>query len=160
MNFMNKFLILLTLSLTVLFSSCIIAKPKVLGNMAGYPRTEAIRIPKQMLRIAGCAAEDESGLLRSLNSLEVITCEDRRSMPILDSEFERIVNERGLELLVSSTDSLESVDIYAEMNSKNTVIKELLIRDRERKEQNFIYLKGKFDLGKLLESDPKSFTRF
>ena len=70
------------------------------------------------------------------------------------------MNERGLELLVSSTDSLESVDIYAEMNSKNTVIKELLIRDRERMEQNFIYLKGKFDLGKLLESDPKSLTRF
>lgn len=160
MNLMKKLLIPLVLSLTVLLSSCIIAKPKVLGSMSGYPRTEAIRIPKQMLRIARRAADDESGLLRNLNSLEVITCEDRRSMPILDSEFERIVNERGLELLVSSTDSLESVDIYAEMNSKNTVIKELLIRDRERKEQNFIYLKGKFDLGKLLESDPKSLTRF
>lgn len=44
---MNKLLIPLVLSLTVLLSSCIIAKPKVLGSMSGYPPLKPFAYPNR-----------------------------------------------------------------------------------------------------------------
>ena len=157
---MNKLPIPLALSLCLLLTGCIIGSPKVLKPMASHPGTEAVRIPSGTLALARHSSGDESDVLKHLKSVEVVSCEDPEALEEMDSEFQDLVKKRKLELLIEANEPGEAVQIYVTTDRSGDVIKELLIRSAEKDEYDFVYLKGKFKISELLETDAKTLTKW
>lgn len=157
---MNKLLIPLALTLCLLLTGCIIGSPKVLKPMASHPGTEAVRIPSGTLALARHSSGDESDVLKHLKSVEVVSCEDPDNLEELESEFQDLVKKRKFELLIEADEPGETVRIYVTTDRSGDVIKELLIRSAEKDEHNFVYLKGKFKLSELLETETKTLSKW
>ena len=107
---MRHLLISALLSLTLLLSGCVIDKPKVLAPLCDYPGT-ALRIPSSTLKMTGMMADDGGGFIRKLNTVEVFSCDNRRSMNAVVKASCAIAESRGMELMIEARDSAEVVHI-------------------------------------------------
>lgn len=153
--------LLIPLALCVLLSSCVISKPKMLKSMSHYPHTEAVRIPAFTMKLASLLSDDDDDeYVGKVKTVEVVTFEDGEFQPEVEEEFEKLAGRKSMDLLVETRDSLESVDIYVKTNRKGDVIKEMLIKSTEPDESNIVYLKGRFSMEEVLETNPKKLTKF
>ena len=154
---MRHLLISALLSLTLLLSGCVIYKPKVLAPLCDYPGT-ALRIPSSTLKMTGMMADDGDGFIRKLNTVEVFSCDNRRSMDAVVKASCAIAESRGMELMIEARDSAEVVHIYTVESDRSGVLKEMLIQALEPGECNVVYIKGEIDIASL-SGDSKDFKK-
>lgn len=152
---MIRFITALSIFLLLALSSCISTHPKVLGPLAEEPHSEAIHLHKAFLTLAGIG--EDSGILKKMKSVEVVTCEDSRNFQDFDSVFNSIASGRNMELMVETKEAGETTYIYAISDNKKDAIKELLILTAEKSERSAVYIKGKIPLSELMEN-PKAFV--
>lgn len=144
-----KIIITLAIALSLLLTSCISTNPKVLRPLAEQPHSEAISLGKWLLSIAG--KESDSEIVKKINSIEVVTCENADSLQEFDSLFGKIVADRNMELLVETSEPKEAVEIYAISDKKSEVVKEILIKCTKPSECSVVYMKGNFPVAELIE---------
>ncbi len=154
---MKRIFIFALLFLALLLSGCVSEQPEILSSLSDYPGT-AVRIPSSTLKFTSLMAGKDSKFLRKLNTVEVFTCEDSASVDAVAAASRAIAEERGMELMIETRDSLAVVHIFVVESDKSGIMKEILIQDLEPEECNVVYVKGKIDISSLTD-DPEDFKK-
>lgn len=123
-----------------------------------------VMIGKGMLRLAGDACDTEmlkdkgiSDAIKSIDHLEIITCENKGKIKAVREACQKTVDASGYVIVTEVEDGGDIVHIYMPAEDTGSIVTALilLVEDKDCDEYTAIYLKGKIDTSKLIESGMK-----
>ncbi len=154
---MKKILTTITLSLLCIFMapSCI-SQGKIFKDVSNLPGVTTVYIGPAMMKLAGTGMamsddKDYAKYVKDIKSIDVMTCEEASSVPQVRALCDSIVEARQFELLLESNDDGEHTSMYGRVpENEGDFIEDLLIYNVSAKECNFVYIRGKVDVGAIM----------
>jgi len=127
---------------------------KQFADIASNKDVSSVYISKTMLRLAGSVAGSEIGddidiksLLKDLNSIEILSCENGSVINKITPDVEKRIVELKANVLLETNEDKESVVIYGTPDPKDeNKISNLIIYSREPGELNLVVLNGSIDM--------------
>ena len=131
------------------------ANDRIFGEVANLPGVESVYIGPAALRLAmkslpteGKLVDGLGGAIRELKSVEVIECDNRKSIDKIEKFARGLIDSLSLEVIVEATENDEKTRIYGIVpeGGKENTINALLIESREKDEYTLVYIRGVIDL--------------
>ncbi len=150
------------LILSLLLFTCLSCSgKKFFADVPSGENITKVSINKTMMKLAGASASNGligvpgmGDAIKSLDNIEVITCEDIDQAQNVKLACQNAVNTSGYELVTEVEDGSDTVHIYMAPDSDNDNFVNgivVLVSDNESGDYVAVHIKGKIDLAKLAE---------
>lgn len=146
--------------LCVTFSTSCKAQ-KLFSELSSDPDVESVYVGKAMVGLAKGAikmsgdkdAQTAMNAILGINSIEIINCENPKSIARIRTKARKIIERLKLEVLMEAKDGKETSTFYGQPSAKtkDDFINNLVIEADEPGEYSLIHINGKIDLNALLK---------
>lgn len=156
-------LVLISVVMCMIPAGCV-GQAKVFESVAKLPDVTSVYIGKAAMRMAGGAAMVSSELsgasadaIKKINSLEIITCENKKSIPAAEAKVAEIIAKLKLEVLVETNEGDEKAIIYGgvPVEGDSDYVQNILIYNSTPSELNLVYIDGRINLTEFVKDSGK-----
>lgn len=151
---------LLVLVMTFVSTSCV-AQSKLFKDASSIEGVTTIYVSPLMCRMGMTAINAEGDLgpvkdgIKKLSCLEIVNCENAASIPAVQKICRPVIDKLHMEVLTEVNENKEHVTIYARVDSAvntPTTLNEILIECIEPSEYTMVYIKGEFDVARIMQN--------